>query len=313
MKKAGIVLLLMFTFVLQSFSGDRKVEVLEVLYNQHNYRSIVRKTDKLIDKNGYANNELIHLFKAVAYAQLSKDKKYLRANPDAISKSTEAFVNYYELDKALGFVQKESVLLDDLRSVYKTSSSVKMKTEAYEYLMGTPSKPPVVIKERVVIVKNETSEPVKYGEDFKAETVDTVCTVNYLSEEDKMINYAKKFIGVPYIYGATGDGGFDCSGYTQYIYSRYGYELPRSARYQKTAIEQVNISEAKKGDLVFFSSNKKESNITHVGIVISEEGEELTMIHASSSRGIMITNVATNSYWKPKMVAVGRPVKEEAE
>ncbi|MBT7913937.1 PHP domain-containing protein, partial [Candidatus Bathyarchaeota archaeon] len=46
MKKAGIVLLLMFTFVLQSFSGDRKVEVLEVLYNQHNYRSIVRKTDK---------------------------------------------------------------------------------------------------------------------------------------------------------------------------------------------------------------------------------------------------------------------------
>ena len=83
MKKAGIVLLLMFTFVLQSFSGDRKVEVLEVLYNQHNYRSIVRKTDKLIDKNGYANNELVHLFKAVAYAQLSKDKKYLRANPES--------------------------------------------------------------------------------------------------------------------------------------------------------------------------------------------------------------------------------------
>lgn len=305
--------MLMMTFVLQSFSGDRKVEVLEVLYNQHNYRSIVRKTDKLINKNGYADNELVHLFKAVAYGQLSKDKKYLRANPDAITNSTEAFVNYYELDKALGFVQEESVLLDDLRAIYKDVVPLKMQTDAYEYLMGTPSKPPVVIKERVVIVKNETGKPVKYGADFKAESVDTVCSVNYLSEKDKMINYAKKFIGVPYIYGATGDGGFDCSGYTQYIYSRYGYELPRSARYQKTAIESVNISEAKKGDLVFFSSNRKESNITHVGIVISEEGEDLIMIHASSSQGIMITNVTTNSYWKPKMVAVGRPVKVEEE
>lgn len=310
MKKNLALLLVLFGFFsFQSAAQDRKVDVLEVMYNQQNYRAIVRKSHKLITKNGYEDNELVHLFQATALAQLSLDKKYLNGHPDALMKSSEAFVNYYELDKQQGFVQEQSQLLEDLRKVYKNSPGLRMKSEAYDYLMGTPAKPPVIIKERVVIVKNKTGKPVKYNADFKAEAVDTVCDLPYLSQEDKMIAYAKKFIGVPYSYGATGDGGFDCSGYTQYVLGRYGYDLPRSARVQENSVKSIHVSEAKKGDLVFFSSNRKKSHITHVGLVISEPGEDLTMIHASSSQGIVITNIVGNSYWQPKLVAAGRPEK----
>lgn len=313
MKNIFLIIILFLTFGLQSFAQDRKVDVLELLYKQKNYRSIVRKTDKLINKKGYGDNELVHLFQAVGLAKLSEDKRYLRSNPNTLEKSTDAYENYYELDKQFGFVQKESILLSDLQAVYKKSKSVSIKSEAYAFLMNGSDEPKVIQKEQVIIVQNKEGKKVEYKDDFKAVEVDTVCEVAYLSEEDKMIDYAKKFLGVPYIYGATGDGGFDCSGYTQYILNRYGHELPRSARTQQKAIEPVKIKNAKKGDLVFFSKNKKKSNITHVGIVISEEGENLTMIHASSSRGIMITDVSTNSYWKPKMVAAGRPNKKEED
>lgn len=311
MKKISVLVIFMFSFLLQSFAGDRKVDVLEVLYEQKNYRSIVRKTHKLITKRGYEDNELVHLFKAVALAKLSQDENYTRFNKDALTKSTDAFESYYILDKQLDFQQKGSCLLDDLKEIYKDAKSVSIQSEAYDFLFGEEVKPKIINKKQVIIVKTEPGNSVEYPEDFKAEEVDTVCNSPYLSEEDKMIAYAKKFIGVPYIYGGTGDGGFDCSGYTQYILGRYGYTVPRSARTQKNHIQKINISEAKKGDLIFFSKNRSKKNITHVGIVISNEGEELTMIHASSSRGIMITNVETNTYWKPKLVAAGRPVKEE--
>ena len=311
MKKIFILIILFLTFGLQSFTQDRKVEVLELLYKQKNYRAILRKTEKLINKKGYEDNELVHLFQAVAFAKLSEDKRYVSSHPEVLLKSTVAYENYYELDKEFGFLQKKSVLIIDLGVIYKKAKKVSIQSDAYIYVMQQSNVPQVIQKEQMIIVENEPGKKVDYPKVFKGSEVDTVCEIPYFSEEDKMITYAKKFIGVPYIYGGIGDGGFDCSGYTQYILNKYGHELPRTARTQHGDIESIKVKHAKKGDLVFFSKNRKKSNITHVGIVISEEGENLTMIHASSSRGIMITDVSTNTYWKPRMVAAGRPKKQE--
>ncbi|MEN8810335.1 MAG: C40 family peptidase [Flavobacteriales bacterium] len=312
MKKLFALILFGLLFTFQSLAQDRKVDVLEILYNQKNYRSIVRKTTKMIDKRGYEDNELVHLFKAVALARLSQDSRYTNSHSEVLKESAIAYQNYYELDKQLKFQQESSCLLEDLRLIYKKSNYTKIEKESYDYLQNQETKDPVVQKKRVVVVKNQPGKKVDYKTDFKASAVDTVCEELYVEEVDKMINYAKKFIGVPYVFGGTGDGGFDCSGYTQYVLGKYGTELPRNARSQKDFIEQIKIKEAKKGDLVFFSRNKSKNNITHVGIVISEPGEDIVMIHASSSQGIMITNVSTNSYWLPKLVAAGRPPKEES-
>lgn len=312
MKKILALAFLSFLFSFQSLAQDRKVSVLEVLYNQKNYRSIVRKTTKMIDKKGYEDNELVHLFKSVSLAKLSKDTQYTRSKPNALNQSIEAYENYYELDKQLNFQQESSCLLEDLRLVYQESKSVKVNSEAYAYLLKQETKDPIVQKKRVVVVKNKPGKSVDYPADFKASTVDTVCEELYVEEVDKMINYAKKFIGVPYVFGGTGDGGFDCSGYTQYVLGKYGTEIPRNARSQKDHIDPIKINQVQKGDLIFFSRNKSKNNITHVGIVISEPGDDIIMIHASSSQGIMITNVSTNSYWEPKLVAAGRPKNQES-
>lgn len=310
MRKIGLFFVLSVLIQLQSLAQDRKVDVLEVLYNQKNYRSIVRKTTKMIDKKGYEDNELVHLFQAVALAKLSQDKQYTHSKPNTLKESVEAFHNYYELDKQLKFQQESSCLLEDLRLIYQSVPSLSVETEAYSYLERQETKDPVIQRKRVVMVKNKPGKAVEYPNDFKASAVDTVCEEIYLEEVDKMINYAKKFIGVPYVFGGTGDGGFDCSGYTQFVLGKYGTELPRNAKSQKEFSKPIKIKEVQKGDLLFFSRNRSKHNITHVGIVISEPGEDIVMIHASSSQGIMITNVTTNTYWSPKLVAAGRPQKK---
>ena len=310
MRKIGLFFVLSVLIQLQSLAQDRKVDVLEVLYNQKNYRSIVRKTTKMIDKKGYEDNELVHLFQAVALAKLSQDKQYTHSKPNTLKESVEAFHNYYELDKQLKFQQESSCLLEDLRLIYQSVPSLSVETEAYSYLERQETKDPVIQRKRVVMVKNKPGKAVEYPNDFKASAVDTVCEEIYLEEVDKMINYAKKFIGVPYVFGGTGDGGFDCSGYTQFVLGKYGTELPRNAKSQKEFSKPIKIKEVQKGDLLFFSRNRSKHNITHVGIVISEPGEDIVMIHASSSQGIMITNVTTNTYWSPKLVSAGRPQKK---
>ena len=66
--------------------------------------------------------------------------------------------------------------------------------------------------------------------------------------------------------------------------------------------KKKKIADAENGDLVFFGNGNK---ITHVGIVVSNKGEELKMVHASTSKGVIVTNVEKSSYWKPKLKGVG--------
>lgn len=119
-----------------------------------------------------------------------------------------------------------------------------------------------------------------------------------------METYAKSFQGVPYRMGGTDSKGFDCSGFTSTVYSHVDIPLPRTAQSQYDACKEVPLKKAEKGDLVFFGKSK--NRISHVGLVLSAPGEELMMIHSSSSQGIVITNVEQSSYWKNKLIGVGR-------
>lgn len=94
----------------------------------------------------------------------------------------------------------------------------------------------------------------------------------------QIIDYAKLFLGVPYVYGADGPNAFDCSGFTKYVFAHFGYTLNRSAASQLSNGTAVSFSELQPGDLVFFRYNTTKA-ASHVGIYIG--GGQF--IHASTN------------------------------
>ena len=105
---------------------------------------------------------------------------------------------------------------------------------------------------------------------------------------------AKSLLGTDYQYGASGPSQYDCSGFTKYVFSKQGINLPRTSRDQAKVGQFVPARELQKGDLVFFSS-KKTSKVAHVGIYLGR-GE---FIHASSSKDqVTISNLNSNYYSK---------------
>ncbi|MTV82087.1 C40 family peptidase [Secundilactobacillus folii] len=80
---------------------------------------------------------------------------------------------------------------------------------------------------------------------------------------------AKKNLGKPYVYGATGPSAFDCSGFTGYVYKKAAkVTLPRTAQAQYNAYKHVSSSTVKKGDLVFFGYSAY--SISHVGLYVGK-------------------------------------------
>jgi cell wall-associated NlpC family hydrolase len=82
----------------------------------------------------------------------------------------------------------------------------------------------------------------------------------------------------------------------------FEYPIPRRAVDQQKSSKRVKEKSVQKGDLIFFNSG---SGISHVGIVVSEKGEPLKMIHASSSKGVIITDLESSSYWKNRLDSFG--------
>ena len=78
----------------------------------------------------------------------------------------------------------------------------------------------------------------------------------------RVVTYAKRFLGVPYVYGGSSPRGFDCSGFVRYVYAHFGVTLPHSSYAQFGDGRRVGRSALRPGDLVFFDA------VGHVGIYI---------------------------------------------
>jgi len=109
----------------------------------------------------------------------------------------------------------------------------------------------------------------------------------------KVVDYAKKFLGVPYKWGASSGKAFDCSGFVIYIMSKFNVNLDRTASGQFSSGTKVGRDDLQPGDLVFFTTYKK--GPSHVGIYIGDN----KFIHASSGVDrVTITDLDTNYYKK---------------
>lgn len=118
-----------------------------------------------------------------------------------------------------------------------------------------------------------------------------VATYTSASKQSSLITEAKKYIGVPYLWGGNTPSGFDCSGYLKYVYANIGITIPRTVATIWDATKAVSTPRV--GDLVFFETYK--AGPSHAGIYLGDN----KFIHAGSSRGVEISDM-TNSYWNPR-------------
>lgn len=136
--------------------------------------------------------------------------------------------------------------------------------------------------------------PVKYQGELTAEKCEMI--------RAEITDLSKKYLGRPYVWAAKGPEAFDCSGYTSYVMRAFGIEISPGSRIQCLQGKHVDLKEARIGDLLFFSRYGKGGMITHVGLIINNTAEGITVIHANGPRhGIMIENVTKSSYWKNKI------------
>ena len=123
---------------------------------------------------------------------------------------------------------------------------------------------------------------------------------------DQVINYAYRFRGTPYRYGAMSPRGFDCSGFTSYVFKRFGIDLDRSSRGQIFDGVRVKQKDLQPGDLVFFQGRSGRGGVGHVGIVTKvNDDNTFHFIHSACSSGVTESK-NTESYYSRRYVGACR-------
>jgi cell wall-associated NlpC family hydrolase len=114
-----------------------------------------------------------------------------------------------------------------------------------------------------------------------------------------LYEHIEDWYGTRYRYGGEGRSGIDCSAFTRMLVnSSYAVALPRTAHQQYAASMRVDYSELKEGDLVFFNTR---GGISHVGVYLHNG----RFVHASSSRGVMISDLS-DGYYHSRYIGAGR-------
>lgn len=125
------------------------------------------------------------------------------------------------------------------------------------------------------------------------------------SKGQEIADYALQFVGYPYVYGGSSPSGFDCSGFTSYVYRQFGYSLNRSAASQLSNGTPVSMSELQPGDLVLFKKSGTGSKAaSHVGIYIGNN----QFVHASTSTVGVIVSSLSEAYYTTGFVGGRRIV-----
>lgn len=125
---------------------------------------------------------------------------------------------------------------------------------------------------------------------------------------EKFVAEAKKYVGCPYVLGATGPDTFDCSGLVYYVAREsLQKQLPRTAKALYSFCRVVPDSKKEVGDLLFFKTNNSGAAVTHVGIYIGHN-QFISAISDGPNTGVIISSL-DQPYWKPKYVACGQFLK----
>lgn len=131
------------------------------------------------------------------------------------------------------------------------------------------------------------------------ELLGSVCSGDNSEMVNDMLTFAKKFLGTRYVRGGKSPKGFDCSGFTSYVFNQFGVSLGASSSAQFTQGFEIGREEIMAGDLLFFTGrNSRSGRVGHVGITIDNNLDtgEITFIHAAIGGGIRIDRISAPYY-----------------
>jgi hypothetical protein len=123
--------------------------------------------------------------------------------------------------------------------------------------------------------------------------------------ESVLNSTVNELLGAKYKYGGTTPDGFDCSGFTQYVFKAFGIDLPHQSKAQAKEGTYVEKKDLRPGDLVFFNTNGKD--ISHVGIYLGDG----VFVHSASNKGVVKSKLS-ESYYAQRYVTARRILDDEA-
>jgi len=201
------------------------------------------------------------------------------------------------MTKNLLFILATITLVSCGSSKQITQNSTPL-TEEVVAVIEAPKEPefPYVVEEEV-IVEEVVEEPEK------------IYSTEVPPMADKVIWTAVTYKGTPYKYGGTSKSGMDCSGLVYTSFKKRKLDLPRSSSMMNERGYVIPLKYARRGDLLFFKTSGKKSKgvVNHVGIVTSAENGEVNFIHATSSKGVIVSKLS-EPYWNKSFVEVKRVI-----
>ena len=121
---------------------------------------------------------------------------------------------------------------------------------------------------------------------------------------DTVTATALEYLGVPYRWGGSTPRGFDCSGFTWYVFSRHGMELPRVAADQYRVGERIGRNAVRPGDLLFFETISE--GPSHVALALDAD----RFVHAPARRGKVRVERLSSAYWASRFLGARRVLQE---
>ena len=260
------------------------------------------------DAQGWVRKEKLDTLKQTQKESENKTEETVAEDTttETEEKAETKTTKYVNVEKA-NLREKASKDSSTVKSISKNTAVTVVGTEE------TWSKVEVDGKTGYILSELLSSDKVKESTNNTTKDKNTTSTKNNVTnrgeEVDRsqsansgnVVSYASSFLGTRYILGGASPSGFDCSGFTMYVYGKYGVSLAHSARAQSSVGTAVDRANLQAGDLVLFKGATGNS-IGHVGIYIGGNN----FIHASNpSDGVKITSMST-SYYQTRYVTSRR-------